>query len=476
MTLFLDIMFYIFTGLYLYTSAVVIMVVLLANRNPVKTLSWIMLLIMVPIFGVIIYLMLGQDFRRRKIISRNSIREISKSDHSCPMKQWVNHDFTTDQLKLMRLLYNNSQAYLYENTKVDVFTDGASAFESMFEALEAAKDHIHIEFYIIENDEVGNRMRELLIRKSLSGVRIRVIYDYLGGLKLKHVFLNSMRDSGIFIQPFLPADSMLGFSRINYRNHRKVVVIDGKVGFTGGMNIADRYVKGNNLGLWRDTFVRLEGSGVFGLQNCFLIDWNFVDNKIITDSKYYPKPNNFRNNHLQIVTSGPDTDWETIMQGIVMAVSNATKYVYIHTPYFLPPESLITTLQSAALSGIDVCLMMPERSDSRLTHAASRSYVQGLLESGIRVFFYRHNFLHSKAIVIDDELAIVGTANMDVRSYEQNFEISAFIYDKKTALALKRSFRNDMKSCKLLNLNLWKSRKRMEKFKESVARLFSPML
>ena len=345
MQLFFDILFYTFTGLYLYTATVVIMVVILENRNPVKTLSWIMVVMMLPILGVIIYMMLGQDFRRRKIISRNSIREISKPCFSEDLKDTDTKHLSSDELKLIRLLYNNSQSYLYDNTKVDVYTDGAAAFEGMFQALEQAKDHIHLEFFIIENDDVGNRMRELLIRKALSGVRVRVIYDYFGGFKLNKVYLNSLRDAGVFIQAFLPADSMVGISRLNYRNHRKLAVIDGKVGFTGGMNIADRYFRGNNLGLWRDTFVRLEGSGVLGLQNAFLIDWNFVDQKIVTDDKYYPEPEQFGRNKLQIVTSGPDTDWETILQGIVMAVSNATKYVYIHTPYFLPPESLITTLQ-----------------------------------------------------------------------------------------------------------------------------------
>ena len=362
------------------------------------------------------------------------------------------------------------------DTEFKIYTDGASAFKSLFHELEKAKEHIHIEFFIIENDELGNRFREILIRKALSGVRVRVIYDYLGGRQLKKTYLQSMRDAGIFIQPFLPADSFTGFSRINYRNHRKIAVIDGKVGFTGGINIADRYLKGNGLGLWRDTFVRLRGAGVLGFQNVFLVDWNFVDQKVVTNAKYYPAPQSYGNNFSQMVASGPDTDWETILQGILMAIANADSYVYIHTPYFLPPESMITTLKSAALSGIEVCIMMPERSDSRLTHAASRSYIRELLEAGIRIFFYRHNFLHSKAIVIDDQISIVGTANMDVRSYEQNFEVSAFIYEHGTALKLKKAFKTDMKACKELNLNLWKSRTRKEKFKESLARLFSPML
>ena len=286
MQLFFDIMFYTFTGLYLYTSVMIIVIILLENRNPVKTLTWIMVLIMIPLLGIAVYLMLGRSFRRQKIISRNSIREISKDNYSFPLSNLEETGLSPDQIKMVRLLHNNSQSHLYADTEFKIYTDGASAFKSLFHELEKAKEHIHIEFFIIENDELGNRFREILIRKALSGVRVRVIYDYLGGRQLKKTYLQSMRDAGIFIQPFLPADSFTGFSRINYRNHRKIAVIDGKVGFTGGINIADRYLKGNGWGLWRDTFVRLRGAGVCGLQNVFLVDWNFVVHKVVPSAKY----------------------------------------------------------------------------------------------------------------------------------------------------------------------------------------------
>lgn len=244
------------------------------------------------------------------------------------------------------------------------------------------------------------------------------------------------------------------------------------------MNVADRYIKGNNLGLWRDTQVRFEGAAVHGLQNAFLIDWFFVSQKLISDLKYYPKPKTFPDlqNLVQIVGSGPDTDFENVMQGIVSMITSAQKYIYIHTPYFLPTETILSALQIASLSGVDVRLMLPEKSDTHLAQMATKSYLLQILGAGVRVFFYRKAFLHSKAIVVDDLVSTVGTSNMDFRSYEQNFELNAFIYDKKTASTLREAFENDLKQCKEITLEGWKRRKKKERLKDSFARLFSPLL
>lgn len=249
------------------------------------------------------------------------------------------------------------------------------------------------------------------------------------------------------------------------------------IGYTGGINIADRYLKGNKLGLWRDTQIRIEGAAVRGLQRLFLIDWFFVDNKIIIHPKYFPQVPSFpRTNLIQIVGSGPDSDWKAIMQGIIAMILGASQYVYIHTPYLIPTDSVLTAMQTAALSGVDVRVMLPEKSDTRLVTSASNSYLQQLLESGVRIFLYQNNFLHSKAIVVDDRVSTVGTANMDVRSYEHNFEINAFLLDEKLAVTLKRHFLKDAQSCVEVKLDVWKTRKRVERFKESVARLFSPLM
>lgn len=468
--------YWIFTAIYVYTAIVVLATILMENRNPVKTLGWITIMLLLPIVGIILYIFFGKNFRHKKIMAYKLSYPPLKSDYACPITNFCDDCIPQYLHKLTNLLYINSSAPLCPDNDIKVFATGMTAFDTMFADIEAATDHIHLEFYIIENDDVGNKLHDLLIRKARQGVRVRLIYDYLGGWRLPLLWRKSLRDAGVYVQPFLEANNFFNFLLLNYRNHRKLVVIDGKVAYTGGMNVAERYRRGNRLGNWRDTFVRVQGSAVHALQYSFLVDWSFVDGKLIDDPKYYPDPQHHGHNYMQVVTSGPDTDWRTIMQGVVSAISNAQKQIYIHTPYYMPPEGVMVALETAALSGIDVRIMIPERNDSRLVAAASRSYIESMLRCGIRVYFYQHNFLHSKAIVIDGILSIIGSANMDIRSYEQNFEIATFIYDPATAATLVHNFERDMTSSRELNLNVWRHRPRRKRYMESLARLFSPIL
>jgi cardiolipin synthase len=432
---------------------------------------------MLPVVGLIFYVFLGRNFRRKKIFQPHFVEKYyAKPEYALGMKELAMSDLPKHLQKTAHLLFKNSGSHPYIDTKIEVLTSGTDTFERLFADIEKAKEHIHIEFYIIEDDTIGNELRCLLVRKAQEKVRVRVIYDYLGGFRLSDVYVKSLRNAGVYIQPFLPFKTKFGYSKINYRNHRKLAVIDGKIGYTGGINVANRYVFGNRLGKWRDTSVRLEGPATHGLQNLFLADWQFVDNKLIADEKYFPEPTTFPENVLQIVPSGPDTDWETILQGTINVFSNAQKNIYIHTPYFLPPESLMTAIEMAALSGVDVRLMMPFKTDTMLAATASNSYFQRVMEAGAKIYLYKENFLHSKAITVDNEIGIVGTANMDIRSFEQNFEVNAFIYDAQTAITLRNAFENDAQFCKELNLETWKQRHSVQRFKESLARLFSPLL
>ena len=470
MGLFWQIVYYAFTALYVYTALVVLTAILLENRNPVKTLAWIMIMILLPVVGIVLYVFLGQDLRRKKIIA-NKLRfpnmDVSRYHNGLPERF----------AKVVALLSEADGARFVEGNNVDVFTTGSDAFKSLYNDIEQAKEHIHVEFYIIENDKLGNCFRELLERKAREGVRVRVIYDYLGGWKLPISWRMSLKEAGAFIHPFLAADNFFKFTLLNYRNHRKLVVIDGKVAYTGGMNLAERYRWGNGLGLWRDTFVRVEGPAVHSMQYSFLVDWSFVDGRIVTDKKYYPELPYFENGEcVQVVTSGPDSDWRSVMQGIVAAVSKAEKEILIHTPYYMPPEPVMNALETAALSGVRVRVMIPERNDSRIVAAAGRSYIESLLRAGVEVYYYRNNFLHSKEIVVDGFLSIVGTANMDHRSYEQNFEIAAFVYGENTARCLVEGFERDMLSSRKLNVNIWHHRKWYKRYAESLARLFSPLM
>lgn len=465
-------------ALYVYTIIGTISVLLLENRNPAKSLSWVLVLLFLPVIGMFFYLLLGQDYRKTKIISQKSIRRVTdRPVASFDINKLDSTLMDDNQLNLVKLLYRNSEAAGYAFNKIDIFSTGESTFSAIFDAIKAAKDHVHIEFFIFDDDRISNQLRELLIRKVKEGVRVRLIYDYWGSFKLSKKYLKTLRDAGVYVRPFLPFRWRISRSnKINYRNHRKLIVVDGKIGFTGGLNVADRYIYGNKLGNWRDTFIQLEGSAVHGLQLLFMIDWYFVDQKLLAAQEYFPVPQQFDQNLIQIVNSGPDSDWSAILQGIVSAFSSATKYIYIHSPYFMPTDIIATSIQIAALSGVDVRLMIPVKSDSGFSDASSSSYLGQALEAGVRVFRYGNGFLHSKAMVIDDFISIVGSTNMDERSFAQNFEANAFIYDPKTAVKLKELFLKDIENCEELTLEAWSARKRRQKLKESFARLFSPLM
>jgi cardiolipin synthase A/B len=463
--------------LYLYMIISAISVLLLENRNPVRSLSWVIVLVLLPIIGIILYLLIGQNYRKQKIISKKSIRhstKLSKTElHSEVFPEFITK---SQHLNLVNLLNKSSDAPAYAFNKIEVLADGEATFKAMFEAIKNAKEHIHIEFFIFDDDKISNQLRELLITKAKSGVRVRMIYDYLGSFDLSKRYLQTLKDAGAYVRPFLPLRLRLRRSKINFRNHRKLLIVDGKLGFTGGLNFADRYIFGNTLGIWRDTFVRFEGAVVHGMQSLFLTDWYFVERKLITDLKYYPKPKKFGENLVQIVSSGPDSDWESIMQGIASAFMSAGKYIYIHTPYFVPNDVILNAVSMAALSNVDVRLMIPTASDSKISDACTFSYLGEVLEAGVKVYQYKEGFLHSKAIVIDDFISVIGSANLDERSFNQNFEANAFIYDVETAIELKKLFVTDLNSCREITLDDWNNRKRSQKLKESFARLFSPII
>jgi len=469
----------IFFAFYAYTLISIISIILLENRNPAKSISWVLVLLFLPLLGMFFYLLLGQNYRKKKIISRKSIHRLTtRSVATFDKKHLKMLALNDNQLNLIKMLNKNSESLGYANNKIRVLSNGETTFDAFFEAIRNAKDHIHLEFFIFGDDKISNQLRELLIIKAKEGVRVRMIYDYLGSFDLSEKYLKSLREAGVYVRSFLPFRFRFHFSssKINYRNHRKIVIVDGEIGFTGGLNFADRYIYGNTLGHWRDTFISIEGSAVQGLQLLFLDDWYFVEQKYIIDPKYFPEPQKYDDNLVQIVSSGPDSDWEAIMQGFAAAIISATKYVYIHTPYFMPNDIIASCIEMAALSGVDVRLMIPSRSDSRFSDASTFSYLGQMLEAGVRVFRYQKGFLHSKAIVIDDFISIVGSCNIDERSFVQNFEVNAFIYEQKTALHLKELFLKDVEESEELTLDVWTNRKRRQKLKESFARLFSPLL
>ena len=307
-------------------------------------------------------------------------------------------------------------------------------------------------------------------------MQVRVLYDDVGCWNVPDRFFNEMRQAGIEVYAFLKVAFPIFTSKVNYRNHRKIVVIDGKIGFMGGMNIADRYDKGIGWGTWRDSHFRLEGRGVLGLQSSFLIDWYVASKQLLKDPVYYPKTAVHSDNILQIATSGPVGPWRTLLQATIFAIANAKHSIYIQTPYFLPTEGLNQTLQTAALGGVDVRLMLPLRSDTRSVNMASHSFIDDMVKAGAKVYFYKPGFLHAKVLIIDDQLCSIGSANMDFRSFEHNFEINAFVYQASFAKQMKKVFQHDMLQCDRLIPSVWLKRPLKQRLSESFMRLFSPLL
>ena len=462
--------------LFFLTVVATVIVVILDNRNPFKTLVWVLVLIFLPVVGLILYFFFGQDTRKEKLISKKGFERLSKY----PMMEFQEQEsFPVSKLEshsVVRFFQRINKALPFEGNGMDICSDGYTMIQSLLKAIDRAKHHIHIQFYIFEDDAVGRLVRDALMDKAREGIEIRVLYDDVGCWKVPHAFYDEMREVGIETRSFLKVRFPRFTSKVNYRNHRKVVIIDGEIGFIGGMNIAERYLKGVSWGVWKDVMIRIEGKAVYGLQTSFLVDWYATDHSLITSSRYFPKMEDKGRYLIQIVTSDPVGKWKDIMQGLLLVIASARKYIYIQTPYLLPTESILVALKTAALAGVDVRIMIPERSDSRLVHWGTKSYLAELMEAGVKIYCYQKGFLHSKLVVSDDSLATVGSTNMDFRSFEHNFEVNAFMYDRISVLMLKDVFLSDQKDARLIQQKTWRVRPWSQKVKESIIRLLAPLL
>ncbi len=459
---------------------------ILENRNPVKSLGWSLVLIALPIVGLLLYVFFGQNVRRNKIISRKSIKQVERINgyYETLKKKLSINDIELpialqSRRKLISLLYKNNHALYSSDNDIDIYASGKEALDAMYEAMEDAKDHIHLQSYIFsDKGEVGKRFTDLLVQKAKEGVKVRLLVDSVGSWSLNKAFHQQMRKMGVESYEFLKVIFPVFTHRINYRNHRKILVVDGNVGFVGGVNIADRYYYGESKigGIWRDTHIKIIGSAVNGLQSTFIQDWYFASRERIIDKHYFRHENHFGSRKVQVASCGPDSDWKIIEQAFVLAISTAEKYVYIQSPYFLPTESIRMALKIAAMSGTDVRLMIPHKSDGRFTQLASHSFLKEMLEAGVRIYRYKGGFIHSKMIVSDDTLSTVGSSNMDFRSFESNFEVNAFVYDSELAKTCKKIFDKDIENAYEVTLKCWQKRPKVNRLFESFARLFSPLL
>lgn len=469
---------------YITIIGLVVILVITDDKNPVKTLAWVMVLIFLPVAGLVFYIFFGQNYRKQKIFSRKGLQDFRQIEHlRFQQLQYLDRPEITGyrpafkKMHIMKLLLNNSKSIISRNNTIEVLQNGAEKFPSLIKALKSAKHHIHIEYYIIENDEIGSKILEILKIQARQGVEVRLIFDHVGSWHLSDKKLKALRAAGAHVEKFMPVTFPYFTSKINYRNHRKIVVIDGQTGYVGGMNIADKYIHGTKkLGAWRDTHLKITGDAVHSLQTVFLTDWYFLTNQLPGDEVYFPESLSQSQSIVQIAASGPDSSWAGIMQTYFYAIATARKHIYITTPYLLPNSSILTALKTAALSGVDVKLIVPRKSDSKVIYYASLSYIKELLEAGIKVHFYDKGFIHSKMLVVDGILSSVGTANLDYRSFALNFEVNALIYDEVTAETLTQHFQEDLQNSTLITTTQWAERKIVNKMKSSIARMFSPLL
>lgn len=456
---------------------------LLENKNPLKTHSYLLGMILIPVIGLLVYVIFGQDYRRSKMFSRKGAvdqerigeyveKQLQLADH----KELISDDKVRQKINIIKLLLSNNRSFLTKNNDVSLLFNGENKFAELIKCLESAENHIHIEYYIFDNDEIGGLIANILAKKALEGVKVRFVYDDVGTSHLHKSFKKLFDDAGVEHYPFMPV-YIPKLSRANYRDHRKIVVIDGRCAFVGGINVADRYInKGGRL-KWRDVHLKIKGEAVYSLQIVFMLNWYFVSNKSIEfSSAYFPEFKIRPSKYVQIAASGPDSDWASIMQAFFVAISTAKSQILISTPYFIPNEPILTAICTAALGGVDVQIIFPYKGDNAIVHAASMSYMKEVLEAGVHVFLYSDGFNHSKTMVIDGILSSVGTANMDYRSFDQNFEVNAIIYNEAIASELIDQFYEDKDHCIPLRLSRWQQRPIRRRLAESSSRLLAPLL
>ncbi len=461
-------------------------IILLKNKNPVKTLSYLFALATLPFLGLLVYYFFGQDYRKYKIFEKKYLIDDAK------LKQWRANfklepkekeefvaDFGQGNYKIYKLLRNNEKAVLTFHNKAKELINGEEKFKLLRKDLKEAVNHIHMEYFVLEDDILGREIMDILCDKAKIGVKVRLIYDDVGS-KITKKYKTKLTDCGVDHHAFMPVAFSKLTSKLNYRDHRKIVVIDGKVGYLGGINIRKKYDNSysDNERFWRDTHLRLEGEAIGSLQTSFLLNWNFVSNEEVDTADLFPECtlNESHNTAVQIAASGPDTDWANIMEAMFAAINGATKYVYITSPYLIPNGQILTSMTTASRSGVDVRIIIPRRSDSWAAQYASDSYIEQLLTSGIRVFRYCKGFVHAKTMVIDGQFTSIGTANLDYRSFSINFEINALLYDKEMAGRMEEVFKNDLAESEEVELERWKERGLKRKLQESFSRLWAPLL
>lgn len=453
--------------------------------TPSKGLAYLLLIISFPLIGIILYLSVGFNYRKRKLYQKKM--EIDEASFPILERAITNYSQSIlDRMKpqlgrfypLAKLRFERS--IISDNNTVELLINGENKFPDVLQTLRSAKHHIHIEYYIYEDDDIGNQIADILIAKAQAGVEVRFIYDDFGSRDIRKKLVKRMQEAGVETSPFYKINLIRIANRVNYRNHRKIIVVDGITGYVGGINVSDKYVNNGKHNLfWRDTHLKITGTSVLNLQFVFLTDWNFCSGKNISISvAYFPVNHNitFGNTLVQVVSSGPDSDYQSTMYSLIQVIMAARQELLITTPYFIPDKSFLDAIKIAALSGVKVQLLVPGISDSLIVNTTSESYYSEVMRAGVEIYRYQKGFVHAKTLVCDRNIAVVGTVNLDNRSFDLNFEIHAVVFDETTAVALAQQFEADLKDAKLLTKQVWKNRPRYKKLAQKVLHLFSPLM
>ncbi|MEW6516864.1 MAG: cardiolipin synthase [candidate division FCPU426 bacterium] len=472
--------------LYLLLTAVIL---LLDNREPSVTIAWLFVFLAFPVFGFILYMLFGRNWRHQRLQSRltRQFEERKLFRSLAPLTR--QQDRTTRQLsrklasphlaRLAELLRRNSNSLLTTRNRVKIFHQGRDKFAALLKDLEQARRFIHLEYFIWRSDALTRQVHELLARKARAGVEVRILYDFLGSWRFRRRDRRFLRRAGVKLYAFLNFLAPFKLHTLNNRNHRKVAVIDGRIGYTGGMNLGQEYVDGGRrFPAWRDTHLRLEGEAASVLTAIFAVDWHNTTGEELFQKRYFPAPDAGRAlpyAPLQVTTSGPDSEWPSIKQLFFQLITSAEKRVYLQTPYFIPDPSVHMALKTAGLSGVDVRIMVAGLPDKRLPFWSAFTFFEELLKAGVRIYHYQHGFLHAKTLAVDSRLASAGTANFDIRSFHLNYELSNLLYDPRLARELEGQFLRDLRRCREFTLADYQRLGYARRLRNSLARLLAPL-
>ncbi|MDT0126194.1 cardiolipin synthase [Paenibacillus sp. RRE4] len=461
-------------------------VVFFERKDASASWAWLLVLNFIPVFGFILYLLTGQNLTRYRLFQWKERKKLGLEERIEAQLAQLQDNRTPFSNKATEnsqdMIYMNLKqngALLTEHNAVEIITDGTDKFQWLLDDIEAAQDHVHVQYYIYRGDSLGKRIRDALIRKAREGVKVRLLYDALGSRRVRNRFFKELREAGGLVEVFFPSKFSLINLRMNYRNHRKIVIIDGNLGYTGGFNVGDEYLGLNSkFGYWRDTHLRIRGNAVHALQTRFLLDWNEASKQHDTPyvPAHFPHIEGTGHTAMQIVSSGPDAETEHIKNSYLKMINDAKQSIMIQTPYFIPDASVFEAIRLACLSGIDVRIMIPNKPDHAFVYWATLSYIGELLKVGAKAFIYDNGFIHAKTLIIDSLVASVGTANIDYRSFRLNFEVNAFMYDETIATALVHTFEHDLHVSRELTLEEYQNRSLVIRFKEAISRLLSPIL